>query len=140
MALFGLKKDKVEKKEVAKTTPAKASAKKVVKAKKVAPVSTSVSTGGPSVAVRTDVILRPRITEKAGALSQMGVYTFEVTKYANKAMISSAIVSLYKVTPTNIAIINLPAKKVLIRGRRGVVAGTRKALVTLKKGDKIDFV
>jgi large subunit ribosomal protein L23 len=80
------------------------------------------------------------VTEKSGLLSQGGVYTFEVTASANKSTIAGAVKALYKVTPVKIAIVNSPAKKVFVRGRRGVVSGVRKALVTLKKGDKIDFV
>ncbi len=85
-------------------------------------------------------ILRPRITEKSGVLSQGGIYTFEVAKDADKASISRAVKALYKVTPIKVAIVNLPARKTFIRGRRGVVPGIRKAMVTVKKGDKIDFV
>ena len=77
---------------------------------------------------------------KSGILSQTGVYTFEIAPTANKNLIAKAVIALYKVTPTKVTIINSPAKKVFIRGRRGVVSGVRKALVTLKKGDKIDFV
>ena len=73
-------------------------------------------------------------------LSQIGVYTFEVTKFANKSSISQAVKALYKVTPVKIAIANLPARNVFVKGRRGVVAGVRKALVTLKAGEKIEFV
>lgn len=140
MAIFGKKKTE-EKKE----TPVKAvKAAKVVKEKKAkAPkaekVAISTVSSGPA-SFSTDVIIRPRITEKSGMLSQQGVYTFEVTKHANKSMIASAIKSAFKVIPVKIAVINLPAKNVFVRGRRGVVSGTRKALVTLKKGDKIDFV
>ena len=47
---------------------------------------------------------------------------------------------LYKVTPVKIAITNLPAKEVWARGKWGMVSGIRKAVVTVKKGDKIDFV
>jgi large subunit ribosomal protein L23 len=122
MALFGTKKQKKDEKSAA---PKKAA---------VAMSAASVSS------FRTDVIIRPRITEKSGLLSQNGIYTFEVTKSANKAMIAGAVNALYKVVPVRVAIINLPAKKVLVRGRRGVVSGVRKAVVTLKKGDKIDFV
>jgi large subunit ribosomal protein L23 len=86
------------------------------------------------------VILRPRITEKSGVLSQTGVYTFEVTKGANKNSVALAVKALYKVTPVKVAMLNNPARNVFIRGRRGVVPGVRKAMVTLKKGDKIDFV
>jgi len=86
------------------------------------------------------VIIRPRVTEKSGLLSQGGVYTFEVMRDANKQSISRAITALYKVTPVKIAVINTPIKNVFVKGRRGTVAGIRKAVVTVKKGEKIDFV
>lgn len=88
----------------------------------------------------TDAIIRPRITEKSGILSQSGVYTFEVGRDANKQSIGKAVKALYKVIPVRIAVINSPAKQVFLRGRKGRVPGFRKALVTLKQGDKIDFV
>ncbi|MES2215680.1 MAG: 50S ribosomal protein L23 [Patescibacteria group bacterium] len=139
MALFGLKKD-TEKKEASKSVAVKAKRAPAKKKEAAKPAVVKTFVSNSSSTVGNDVILRPRITEKSGVLSQIGVYTFEVTKSANKSMISRAVASLYKVTPIKIAIVNLPAKNVLVRGRRGVVAGTRKALVTLKKGDKIDFV
>jgi large subunit ribosomal protein L23 len=88
----------------------------------------------------TDSIIRPRITEKSGLLSQTGVYTFEVGRSANKHSIAKAVKALYKVTPVKVAVMNAPTKKVFLRGKKGRVAGFRKALVTLKAGDKIDFV
>lgn len=87
-----------------------------------------------------DIIIKPRITEKAGLMSEISnVYTFEVKKSANKKSLAKAIKDLYKVTPIKINIINLPAKKVLVRGKRGVQSALKKAVVYLKKGDKIDF-
>jgi large subunit ribosomal protein L23 len=86
------------------------------------------------------VIIRPRVTEKSGILAQGGVYTFEVTRDANKQMISRAVAALYKVTPVKVAITNLPAKRIIVKGRQGTMAGVRKALVSLKKGEKIDFI
>jgi ribosomal protein L23 len=47
---------------------------------------------------------------------------------------------LYKVTPVKVNIINLPAKIVFTRGKSGRKAGVKKAVVYLKKGDKIEFV
>lgn len=123
MALFGTKKNK--------ETKAEAKSKKTV-ATKTAPLSGDMSSAS--------VILRPRITEKSGLLSQTGVYTFEVYESATKPGISEAMKALYKVTPLRINIVNLPAKNVFVKGRWGSVAGTKKAVVTLKKGDKIDFV
>jgi len=85
-------------------------------------------------------IIRPHITEKSGLLSQNGIYTFVINAKANKDSVAKAVKSLFKVTPVRIAITNNPAKKVFVRGKRGTVSGIRKAVVTLKKGDKIDFV
>ena len=85
-------------------------------------------------------IIRPRITEKSGLLSQGGVYTFEISISANKHTVARAITTLYKVTPVKVSIINRKAKQVFIRGKKGRVPAVRKAMVTVKKGDKIDFV
>lgn len=87
-----------------------------------------------------DSIIRPRITEKSGILSQSNVYTFEVAKSATKSTVFDAIIKMYKVTPVKVAIVNLPAKKVFVRGKKGSVSGMKKAIVTIKKGEKIDFI
>jgi large subunit ribosomal protein L23 len=87
------------------------------------------------------IIKKPRITEKSGIQAEtLGVYTFEVTEKANKKNIAKAIKELYKVTPVKVNIINLPAKIVFTRGKTGRKSGVKKAIVYLKKGDKIDFV
>ena len=137
MAIFSKTKKAVAQKEI---TP---KAKKAVKAieKAVATKAVAVVSNESHVsASAASVILRPRITEKSGILSQGGVYIFEVARGANKPVIAAAIKALYKVTPIKVAVSNLPARKVFIRGKRGVQSGMRKAVVTLKKGDKIDFV
>lgn len=87
------------------------------------------------------VIVRPRITEKAAVKAEVArAYAFEVTPRATKITIAQAIKELYKVTPVKVNIVNLPSKKVFTKGKRGVKAGTRKAYVFLKEGDKIEFV
>ena len=87
------------------------------------------------------LIKKPRITEKAGIKSEsQNVYTFEVTKDANKKTIGEAIQLIYKVTPIKVNVVNLPAKNVTARGKRGVKSAVKKALVFLKKGDKIAFI
>jgi large subunit ribosomal protein L23 len=87
------------------------------------------------------ILKKPRITEKAGIKSEsQNVYTFEVTKNATKKTISEAMQLVYKVTPIKINIVNLPAKNVTARGKRGVKQAVKKALVFLKKGDKIAFI
>jgi len=157
MAIFGFKQKKYNKTEqgadAAKAAPAnkKAAPKKAkaVKTAAIAPGLTTKDIAAPAAAPKAhigneshfaSVILRPRVTEKSGILSQGGVYTFEVARNANKDAVAKAVKVLYKVVPVKIAIINLPAKHVFVKGRHGVVSGIKKAMVTLKKGDKIDFV
>ncbi len=85
-------------------------------------------------------IIRPRITEKAGIMGEtLNVYTFEVSQDSTKDTISKEIKTLYKVTPTKVRIVNLPARNVVVRGRKGRQSAVKKALVYLKKGDKIEL-
>jgi len=86
------------------------------------------------------IIIRPRITEKAAALSETGnVYTFEVTKTATKTTIKRAIKEIYKVAPTRVNIVKLGAKTVLVKGKKGSSKAVVKAYVYLKAGDKIEI-
>jgi len=134
MAIFSSKKKTAEEKAVA---PKVAKAVKVSAPKKV--VATKAVPTGISNADLT-VLTKPRVTEKAGVLSESNVYTFEVSPNANKFTIAKAIKELYKVTPRKINIINLPRRSVFVRGKFGVQAGVKKAMVSLNKGDKIEFI
>lgn len=132
MALFSKKPKTTEPKVEA---PAKTN-KKAVKAEIVPKEKGKVT----HVTSFSHVISKPRITEKAGMLGEANVYTFEVAKTATKGKVKAAVKELYKVTPVRINIINLPRRNVFIRGRFGAQSGVKKALVFLKKGDKIEFV
>lgn len=110
--------------------------KEETKSQKVSTTKKDVGTLGELV----NVIARPHITEKAAILAEKGTYVFEVSKNTNKIEIAKAIKALYKVTPTRVNIINLPDTRVFVRNRKGVKSGLRKALVTLKKGDKIEIL
>ncbi len=85
----------------------------------------------------TGLVLGARITEKAAKASEKNVYTFNVATTANKTEIKKEIIALYKVTPIKINITKRNSKPVFIRGRKGVKQGGKKAVVFLKKGDKI---
>jgi large subunit ribosomal protein L23 len=85
-----------------------------------------------------DILLRPRITEKASFLVEKNVHAFEVISTATKKQIAEAVKVFYKVTPLKINIVKNPAKKVFLRGKKGIKAGVKKAYVYLKKGDKIE--
>ena len=89
------------------------------------------------------VLLRPHVTEKASDLSEKGVYAFEINKRANKMHVMMAVERLYKVRPIKVAVINEPTKYSKSPKTNRVVvkkAGGKKAMVFLKKGDKIEFV
>ncbi len=88
------------------------------------------------------ILTRPRITEKASSLTEKNepVYTFEVAAAAGKIAIARAIKEKYGLTPLKVNIINLPGKRVVVRGKRGVTAGIKKAMVYLPKGSQIDFI
>lgn len=94
-----------------------------------------------------EVIIRPRLTEKATMLSgqvesttRLGgpIYTFEISPTATKAQVEMAVKKMYKVKPLKIRVIKLPAKYKMRRGRLGRSVATRKAMVFLKAGDKIE--
>lgn len=87
-------------------------------------------------------IKKPHITEKASMLSAMAgpAYVFQVEPELNKIELKKIITEIYKVTPVKINIVNLPSKKVFIRGKRGIKSGMKKAIVYLKKGEKMNLV
>ncbi|MEI8270842.1 MAG: 50S ribosomal protein L23 [bacterium] len=86
------------------------------------------------------IIKNPRITEKASFNAEQNIYTFDVTENANKTEIKKAIFSLYKVHPVKVNILRVQDKQVMSKGKKGVKSGGKKALVYLKKEDKIEFI
>ena len=86
------------------------------------------------------IIKNPRITEKASSASERNVYTFDIAQSSNKTEIKKAIFSLYKVKPVKVNVLPIPKKNIMSKGKAGVKGGGRKALVYLKKGDKIEFI
>jgi large subunit ribosomal protein L23 len=85
-----------------------------------------------------NIILRPRITEKASLILEKNVHAFEVASSATKKQVAEAIRVFYKVIPVKINIVKNPAKEVFIKGKKGNKAGVKKAYVYLKQGDKIE--
>jgi len=81
-----------------------------------------------------------RITEKASNVSLQNVYTFNVAASANKKEIKKTIFALYKVKPLKINILKVPYKTIMSKGKKGVRGGGKKAIVYLKKEDKIEFI
>jgi large subunit ribosomal protein L23 len=105
----------------------------------------TVKATAPALSVDTtnsDVIKGARLSEKSVRLSEGNVYTFNVRTDANKYQVRDAIKTIYNVTPTKINMVKqLPAKRIKgLSGKTVHVAGSKKAYVTLKKGDTIELV
>ncbi len=89
-----------------------------------------------------DILKRPIVTEKSNFQSDiLGQYTFEVDRRVNKHQVKQAVETIFNVTVERVRIINVPAKRARRYGRRQVMrkSGWKKALVTLKPGDRIEF-
>lgn len=94
-----------------------------------------------SHAVTPKLLLKPRITEKAStsATKDLPAFVFEIGPTMTKGEVTAIIKKEYKVTPIKVHTITVPRKKIFYRGKWGVKAGLKKALVYLKKGDTIDL-
>ncbi len=90
----------------------------------------------------SEVLLRPRLTEKAISMMDNGVYVFDVSPRANKVMVKNAINAVYKVQPEKITITSVKSKKKrnAKTGKMGVKSGGKKAYVYLKNGDSISIM
>ena len=89
------------------------------------------------------LILKPRLSEKAYALSQaLNTFVFEVPKSANKHSVARAVESQYDVTVEEVKVIVLKgkAKRTIRKGgkvAKGRQSDVKKAYVKLKAGDSL---
>jgi large subunit ribosomal protein L23 len=93
--------------------------------------------------MQADKVLKlVRLSEKSNRLSsELGQYTFEVFKDANKHQIAEAVEQTFKVTVRRVNVQNYRGKHKRARtGRPTVGSDFKKAIVTLKAGDKIELV
>ena len=90
-----------------------------------------------------DVIISPRITEKAMGNAAVNQYSFVVHPHATKTQIRHAIEEIFKVNVVKINTVNVGGKTKNFgrRGRRtaGQLADWKKAIVTLRPGQKIEL-
>lgn len=87
-----------------------------------------------------EVLVQPVVSEKSYALLERGVYTFEVDPDANKEQIRQAVEEVFSVRVEKVNTLNRKGKRK--RNRRAPTYGKRsdvkRAIVTLKEGDRID--
>jgi len=90
------------------------------------------------------IIIKPVITEKMTAMGEkLNRYGFIVQKKANKLQIKKAIEELYNVQISDVNTMVIPGKAKTRYTKSGFISGQtsayKKAIVTLKEGETIDF-
>lgn len=85
------------------------------------------------------ILIEPIITEAASLAVELNKYIFKVANDANKIQIKKAIEDLYKVKVIAVNTANKRRKSVSYGRTPGLKAGSKKAVVTLKKGDSIEL-
>ena len=88
----------------------------------------------------SEVLLRPTITEKSTILQEDGQYTFEVARKANKTMVKQAVEQNFNVTVTGVNITMNRGKRKRYGPRIKKRPDVKKAVVTLRPGDRIDLI
>jgi len=91
-----------------------------------------------------EIILKPVLTEKLTAQEEpLNCYGFLVDRTANKIQIKNAIEDMYGVTVESVNTMRYAGKNKSRFTKSGAIAGRvnafKKAMVTIRKGDKIDF-
>lgn len=86
-----------------------------------------------------EVLRRPIITEKNTTLQEQSKYSFEVAKKANKHQVKQAVEGAFKVNVVSVNIITVPSKTRRVGRRQVKTSPWKKAIVTLKIGQKIEF-
>ncbi len=88
---------------------------------------------------KTKIIIRPIITEKSELMKNLNnQYTFEVKRDANKIEVRKAIEQLFHTKVDKVQVMNYDGKPKRMGAYAGRRANWRKAIVTLKKGEKIE--
>jgi large subunit ribosomal protein L23 len=86
-----------------------------------------------------DILLKPVISEKSYRLADDGKYTFIVAPDANKTQIRQAVEAVFTVKVTGVNTSNRPGKRRRTRYGWGKRPDTKRAIVSLAEGDRIDL-
>jgi large subunit ribosomal protein L23 len=85
-----------------------------------------------------NILIRPVVTEKSTLLrDKQNKYTFLVHKDSNKLLVLDALKKMFNVTPLEVRMMNVRGKLKKVRYKYGFTSSYKKAIITLKKGDKI---
>ena len=86
-----------------------------------------------------DILISPVVSEKSYALLDENKYTFIVSPDANKTQIKIAVEQVFGVKVTAVNTANREGKRLRTRTGFGRLAATKRAIVTVAAGDRIDI-
>ena len=87
-----------------------------------------------------DIIIKPVVSEKSyGLIDENNKYTFLVRKTANKTQVKIAVEQIFGVKVTSVNTINRQGKRKRTRTGFGKRPDTKRAIVSLVEGDRIDI-
>ena len=87
-----------------------------------------------------DVLRAPKMSEKTLSLKEeANHFAFEVDQRANKIQIKESIEKSFKVSVLKVRTMNVRGKKKRLGRYQGLKSSWKKAIVTLKKGDTIEY-
>jgi len=101
------------------------------------PINTNVKIGSKK---NVFLVKHAAITEKSSFLTNQNKYVFVVDPKANKSEVAKIVRSIYKVEPISVNIVNIKGKKKRFGTKTGRLPDIKKAIVTLKKGQKIEIM
>lgn len=84
-----------------------------------------------------DIVLEPIISEKTVRLKEENKYVFKVDWKANSTEIGKSIEKKFKTKVAKVNILKMPGKKKSLGKYSGKTSRWKKAIVTLKKGERI---
>ena len=85
------------------------------------------------------VLVRPVVTEQSTLLQEKDKYVFEVLPSANKVMVRRAVEQAFNVSVIKVNIVMNRGKAKRFGPRRVTTRDIKKAIVTLKPGDRIQI-
>ena len=86
------------------------------------------------------VLVKPTITEKSTLLQETGKYTFQVAPRANKVEVKEAVEKSFDVTVLDVNITKIHGKRKRYGPRISKQPDIKKAVITLKSGDRINLI
>ncbi len=86
-----------------------------------------------------NVILSPVVTEKSTKASENNQVVFKVAVDSNKKSIKESVEKIFKVKVDSVNIINSKGKVKVVKGKKGRRKNEKKAIISLKEGQTIDF-